>query len=61
MKTKTSDLISKLEKLKVKESEEDAHGYISFSALASQNIPQNMENFLYAVASAEGMTRISKQ
>jgi len=61
VKTKTSELISKLEQLKTKDpNEPDSPGYISFAGLTSQSIPANMENFLYAVASAEGMTKISK-
>jgi len=62
VKTKTGDLIANLEKLKVKdENDQSSPGFISFAGLTSQNVPPNMENFLYAVASAEGMTKISKQ
>uniref|UniRef100_A0A6B2L921 UDENN domain-containing protein n=1 Tax=Arcella intermedia TaxID=1963864 RepID=A0A6B2L921_9EUKA len=51
IKNKTSELIKKLESLK-KES------YITIASLQNQDIPANMENFLYSVASAEGMTKI---
>jgi len=52
IKKKTGDLLLKLQKLK-------QDGFISFSVLSSQGMPPNMEKFLYAVASAEGMTDIS--
>jgi len=60
VKTKTSDLISKLNLLKV-QGEGDDKAYVSYTSFHNQNIPPNMENFLYAVASAEGMTKISTQ
>jgi len=58
VKTKTGDLITKLNLLK---GEGDDKSYVSYSSFTNQNIPANMENFLYSVASAEGMTKISTQ
>jgi len=52
IKKRTGELIARLTKLK-------EGGYISFSVLSSQKLAPNMEKFLYAVASAEGMTDIS--
>jgi len=60
VKTKTGELINKLNKLKIQGEGEDK-AYVSFSALSGQGVPSNTENFLYAVASAEGMTKISTQ
>eukprot|EP01125_Pyxidicula_operculata_P015825 TRINITY_DN5390_c0_g1_i1.p1 TRINITY_DN5390_c0_g1~~TRINITY_DN5390_c0_g1_i1.p1 ORF type:complete len:376 (+),score=69.04 TRINITY_DN5390_c0_g1_i1:51-1130(+) len=60
VKTKTGELITKLQKLR-SQNEGETEPYISFSSLRSGGVPANMENFLYAVASAEGMTKISKQ
>jgi len=60
IKTKTGDLITKLNQLKV-QGNGDEKPYVSYSSFTNQNIPGNMENFLYAVASAEGMTKISTQ
>jgi len=53
-------LITKLNALKV-QGEGDDKPYVSFSSFTNQSIPANLENFLYAVASAEGMTKISTQ
>jgi len=52
IKKRTGELIARLQKMK-------KDGFISFSSLSSQNLPPSMEKFLYAVASAEGMTDIS--
>jgi len=60
IKTKTGDLITKLNLLKVQNSGDDKP-YVSYGSFTNQGIPSNMENFLYAVASAEGMTKISTQ
>jgi len=60
VKKKTADLITKLNALKV-QGEGDDKPYVSFSSFTNQSIPANLENFLYAVASAEGMTKISTQ
>jgi len=54
---KTKDLLSKLETLKVKD-ESDGNSYIDYKTLQSRKLPANMDRFLYAVATAEGMTKI---
>jgi len=54
---KTKDLLTKLETLKVTD-ESDGSSYIDYKTLQSKKLPQNMDRFLYAVATAEGMTKI---
>eukprot|EP01126_Amoeba_proteus_P042165 TRINITY_DN457_c0_g1_i11.p1 TRINITY_DN457_c0_g1~~TRINITY_DN457_c0_g1_i11.p1 ORF type:complete len:282 (+),score=60.68 TRINITY_DN457_c0_g1_i11:349-1194(+) len=51
IKKKTTDLIARLQAIK-------QDGAISFSVLSQQNLPPNMDSFLYSLASAEGMTKI---
>jgi len=60
IKIKTQDLINKINQLKAK-GEGDDKPYVSYSSLSSRGLPPATENFLYAVASAEGMTKISSQ
>eukprot|EP01112_Ceratiomyxa_fruticulosa_P018831 TRINITY_DN6079_c0_g2_i4.p1 TRINITY_DN6079_c0_g2~~TRINITY_DN6079_c0_g2_i4.p1 ORF type:complete len:357 (-),score=58.92 TRINITY_DN6079_c0_g2_i4:108-1178(-) len=52
---KTKDLLTRLESWK----DEDADGqsYITLEGLQQRKIPSNMHRFLFAVASAEGMTK----
>jgi len=51
IKKKTGDLIGRLQKIR-------QEGNITFAVLAEQNLPPNMDAFLYSVASAEGMTKV---
>eukprot|EP01128_Nolandella_sp_AFSM9_P000706 TRINITY_DN1083_c0_g1_i2.p1 TRINITY_DN1083_c0_g1~~TRINITY_DN1083_c0_g1_i2.p1 ORF type:complete len:381 (+),score=110.91 TRINITY_DN1083_c0_g1_i2:68-1144(+) len=55
-KVKNTALFAKLESLKV--SEGDAPAAISYASFAAQELPSHVERFLYAVASAEGMTNV---
>mmetsp|Transcript_18526 Transcript_18526/g.23478 ORF Transcript_18526/g.23478 Transcript_18526/m.23478 type:complete len:83 (+) Transcript_18526:919-1167(+) len=50
---KTRELIDKLKTLQV----EDEEGNQMITIEALQSLPANMQQFLYAVASAEGLTR----
>jgi len=52
---KTKDLLSKLERLKT---ENEDGTYIDYNTLKNTKLPANMDRFLYAVATAEGMTKI---
>jgi len=54
IKKRTNELIQRLQKLK-------QDGFISYDILTKQNLPPNMDKFLYSVASAEGMTNLSSQ
>jgi len=53
---KTKDLLTKLESLKVEDST-DHKLYITMEGLQQHKIPAGMDRFLYAVASAESMTK----
>jgi len=53
---KTKDLISKLETLKIKD--EDGNSYVDYQTLQNRKLPTSMVNFLYSIATAEGMTKI---
>jgi hypothetical protein len=57
IKTKTTELISKLNQLKT-QNEGDDKPYVSYSSLSNRGLNPSVENFLYAVASAEGMTKV---
>jgi len=52
---KTKDLLSKLERLKT---ENEDGTYIDYNTLKNTKLPANMDRFLYAVATAEGMTKL---
>jgi hypothetical protein len=58
IRVKTTDLISKLNQLK-SEKEGDDKPYVSYASLSNRGFTPAMENFLYSVASAEGMTKVS--
>jgi hypothetical protein len=58
VRTKTMDLITKLNQYK-SQKEGDDKPYVSYSSLSNRGFTQAMENFLYSVASAEGMTKIT--
>jgi len=53
---KTKDLIAKLETLKIQD--DSGHSYIDYQTLQNRKLPANMVNFLYSIATAEGMTKI---
>jgi len=57
IKTKTTELISKLNQLKTQNEGADK-SYVSYSSLTNRGLNPAVENFLYAVASAEGMTKV---
>ena len=52
---KTKELLSKLERLKV---EHEDGTYIDYKTLQNTKLPVNMDRFLFAVATAESMTKI---
>jgi len=56
LSVKTKELLSKLERLKVEH--EDGGTYIDYKTLQNTKLPANMDRFLYAVAIAEGMTKL---
>jgi hypothetical protein len=41
------------------EKEGDDKPYVSYASLSNRSFTPAMENFLYSVASAEGMTKVS--
>jgi hypothetical protein len=53
---KTKELLSKLESLKV--DHPDGNSYIDLQTLSNTKLPPNMDRFLYAIATAEGMTKM---
>jgi len=53
---KTKELLTKLESLKTQH--EDGKAYIDWKSLESVKLPANVDKFLYAVATAEGMTKM---
>jgi len=53
---KTKELLGKIEKLKTEH--EDGNSYVDLQTLENTKLPPNMDRFLYAVAAAEGMTKI---
>jgi len=57
IKTKTGDLLNKLNQLKA-QNEGDDKAYVSYSSLSNRGFTSAMEKFLYAVASAEGLTKV---
>jgi hypothetical protein len=57
-KLKTQELLAKLNTLK-EQQEGDDKAYISFASLNRVQLPPHLDAFLYAVASAEGMTKLS--
>jgi len=57
IKTKTGDLLNKLNQLKA-QNEGDDKAYVSYSSLSNRGLTSAMEKFLYAVASAEGLTKV---
>lgn len=57
-KIKTQELLTKLNSLK-EQAEGDDKAYISFASLNRVQLPPHLDAFLYAVASAEGMTKLS--
>jgi len=52
---KTKDILTKLETLKT--DHEDGQ-YVDSASLANANLPQKLERFLFAVATAEGLTKM---
>jgi len=56
---KTKALLKKLEQLKVKDKDGN-NTYITLENLQSSRLPPNMDRFLFAVASAEGLTKTSR-
>lgn len=55
---KTKDLLTKLEGLRVEDTE-DQKLYITLESLQNRKLPPGMDRFLYNVAAAEGMTKSS--
>ena len=53
---KTKELLGKIEQLKTEH--EDGNSYVDLQTLENTKLPANMDRFLYAVAAAEGMTKI---
>lgn len=49
-------MLTKLESLKVEHA--DGNSYIDLATLSSAKLPPNMDKFLFAIATAEGMTKL---